>query len=869
LLHWHIEVASGFAGGHLNPAVQSAAEIRQSLRAACLSLQQDYERHAQSTRLLRANTRLVDKHLCAVWQMLAMPQDLALVAVGGYGRGELYPKSDIDLLILLAREPDAALQQRLQELVGLLWDIGLEVGHSIRTVGQCVAASSDITVQTNLLEGRLVTGAHPLFEEMRNTLAQHLDPRAFYLAKQKEQEQRHEHFAEVDYNLEPNLKESPGGLRDLHTVLWISRAAGLGNSWRELAKAGMITVQEARAIAHHEALLQTLRIRLHYLARRREDRLLFDYQTLLAEQMHIGATSARLSSEHLMQRYYRTRQAVLQLNAILMQNLRTRLFPEAGTAYPLNERFVSRDNLLEARDEMLFEREPSAILESFLLMEQHPRLTGFSAPTLRALWHARHKIDAAFRRDANNRALFMSILRQPQGTTHALRRMNQYGILGRYLPAFGRIVGQMQHDLFHIHTVDEHILMVVRNLRRFILEKYAHEFPLCSKLFREFARPEVLYIAGLFHDIAKGRGGDHSLLGRADAVRFCKQHGLTREDTDLVAWLVEQHITLASTAQKQDLSDQDVIAAFTAKTPNDRYLVALYLLTVADIRATSPKVWNAWKGKLLEELFLAARRYMMGGKIADQVGEVRAHAREMLNLLAIAPEVHELLWAQLDAEYFLRHEPEEIAWHTRLLAHRVNSGTPIIKARLSRIGEGLQVMVYSPDQPYLFARICAFFERLRYNIMEAKIYTTQHGYALDSFLVMDASDSNPEYRDVMNYIEYELAQQISKTISKVSELPVPRTGRISRQLKHFPISPEVNITTDEKGKHVLSIIAGDRPGLLARIAHVLARHHINLRSAKINTLGARAEDTFHITGAELDQPDAAATLREELLQQIA
>jgi len=845
--------------------VQRTAEIRHSLRAARLSLQQDYEHNAQPSRLLRAHTRLVDEHLRMTWQMLAMPPDLALVAVGGYGRGELYPKSDIDLLVLLANEPDAPLQQRLQELVGLLWDIGLEVGHSMRTVAQCLAESSDVTVQTNLLEARLITGARPLFEEMRGTLAQHLDHRAFYLAKQKEQEQRHARFAEADYNLEPNLKESPGGLRDLHTVLWISRAAGLGNSWRELARAGMITVQEARRIARFEALLQTLRIRLHYLAKRREDRLLFDYQTELAEQMHIGATETRRASEHLMQRYYRAKRAVLLLNDVLLQNLRARLFPEAGAAHPLNARFVSRDNLLEARNETLFEREPSAILESFLLMEQHPELTGFSAPTMRAMWRARFSVNATFRRDPKNRALFMSVLRQPQGISHALRRMNRHGILGRYLPAFGRIIGQMQHDLFHVYTVDEHILMVVRNLRRLTLEEYAHEQPLCSKLIKDFARPEVLYIAGLFHDIAKGRGGDHSLMGRGYAARFCRQHGLMREDSDLVVWLVEHHLTLSSTAQTQDLSDQDVIAAFADEIPNDRYLVALYLLTVADIRGTSPKVWNVWKGKLLEDLFHLARRYMVGGKIADQVGEIRARAREQLNLYAIGPERHELLWGQFDAEYFLHHEPDEIAWHTRLLAHRVNSATPVIKARLSRIGEGIQVMVYCPDQPYLFARICSFFARIHYNIMEAKIHTTQHGYALDSFLVMETGNDKANYRDVMNYIEYELAQQITRA----EPLSAPHAGRVSRQLKHFPIAPEVSIEADRKGKYRLSIIAGDRPGLLARIAHVLARHHINLHSAKINTLGARAEDTFYITGAALAQPHAVAALREELLRQIA
>lgn len=845
--------------------MRTTHQIRDSLRAARLALQQEFLEHCKAQRLLLAHARLVDAHLLEAWQMLEIPSELALVAVGGYGREELYPKSDIDLLILLPRQPDEALQQRLQNLIGVFWDIGLEVGHSIRTIGDCMAESSDVTVQTNLLEARLITGDRELFEEMRETLTQHLGKRAFFLAKQQEQIQRHTRFVDTDYNLEPNLKESPGGLRDLHTVLWISRACGFGTSWQELARKGMITSAEARAIARHESLLQTLRIRLHYLAGRREDRLLFDYQTALAEQMSIQASDTRRASEHLMQHYYRTKQAVLQLNSVLLQNMRARLFPESGVTFPLNERFIARDDLLEARSEDLFEREPSAILESFLLMEKYPRLSGFSAPTLRALWRARNRMDAEFRREPHNRELFMQILREPQGLTHVLRRMNQHGILGRYLPAFGRIVGQMQHDLFHAFTVDEHILMVVRNLRRFTLADYSHEFPLCSKLIKDFARPEVLYIAGLFHDIAKGRGGDHSQLGRADAMRFCKLHGLMREDSDLVVWLVERHLTMSATAQKQDLSDQDVIGAFAGKIKNDRYLVALYLLTVADIRGTSAKVWNAWKGKLLEDLFWATRRYMLGGKIADQIGEIRQRAVETLSLYAISPDMYKLLWAQLDAEYFLRHEPHEIAWHTRLLAHRVNSPKPVVKARLSNMGEGIQVMVYSPDQAYLFARICEFFERMNYNIMEAKVHTTQHGYALDSFLVMDAGNDETAYRDVMNYIEYELEQLLSRT-----ELPQsPRVGRVSRQQKHFPIAPEISVTQDEKGNHLLSIIAGDRPGLLARIAHVLTHHKIEIRSAKINTLGARAEDIFWIAGAATDQPQAIAALIQDLEKNLA
>jgi len=842
----------------------SIAEIRDSLREARRKLRDEYLATPQPARYLRAHSRIVDEHLRQTWQMLELPADLALVAVGGYGRAELYPKSDIDLLILLPQQPDPALEKRLQSLVSTLWDIGLEIGHSVRTVGDCMSESSDVTVQTNLLEARHITGSLALYLEMREALIEHLGRRAFYLAKVQEQEQRHTRFVDTDYNLEPNLKESPGGLRDLQTVLWISRACGFGHTWQSLARAELITANEARQIARHEHLLQDLRIRLHYLSGRHDDRLLFEYQTELAAQLGIAASAQRRASEHLMQHYYRTKRAVLQLNAVLLQTMRARLFPTAAT-YSLNERFVARDDKLEALDETLFEREPSAILESYLLLAQHPRLTGFSAPTLRALWRARKSIGPAFRKDPRNRALFMEIFRQPQGLTHALRRMNQQDILGRYLPPFGRIVGQMQHDLFHVYTVDEHILMVVRNLRRFTLPQYAHEYPLCSKLIHDFARPEVLYIAGMFHDIAKGRGGDHAKLGRVDAMRFCKQHGLMREDSDLVVWLVEQHLSMSATAQKQDLSDQDVIAAFAAKIKNERYLAALYLLTVADIRGTSAKVWNAWKGQLLEDLYNATRRFMTSGKIADQVGQVRQRSAETLSLYAISPDVYELLWAQFDNDYFLRHEPHEIAWHTRLLAHRVNSDVPVVKTRLSRIGEGLQVMVYTQDKPYLFARICSFFAQMSYNIMEAKVHTTQHGYALDSFLVMDANNVKTVYRDVMNYIEYELTQQLASD----APLSAPGVGRVSRQLKHFPIVPQVGIARDEKGQHILSIVAGDRPGLLARIAYLLAQHRIELRSAKINTLGSRAEDTFWISGEALERPQEIADLRETLQQQLA
>jgi [protein-PII] uridylyltransferase len=630
----------------------------------------------------------------------------------------------------------------------------------------------------------------------------------------------------------------------------------------------VITGAEVREIHQNEQFLQSLRIRLHYLAGRREDRLLFDFQTALAREFGLHDRPHRLASEQLMQRYYRSAQAVSQLATFVLQNLDARITPPRDKEYhPINERFGARDELLSARDERVFEREPSAILESFLLLQQHPELKGVNASTLRALWRARRLINPAFRKDPRNRQQFLQLVRSPTRVERALRRMSQYGVLGRYLPSFGRIVGQMQHDLYHVYTVDEHILRVVRNMRRFSIPELAHEFPLCSRLMSNFERPEILYLAALFHDIAKGRGGDHSALGSVDARQFCRDHGLAREDVELVAWLVENHLVMSTTAQKQDIADPAVVQAFARRVADERHLAALYLLTVADIRGTSPRVWNAWKAKLLEDLFWTTRKELTGDSLslASSLQARQDEARAKLRLYAVPDLAEKKLWAQLEDTYFLRHEPQEIAWHTRLLYYRVQTQEPVIKARLSPAGEGLQVMIYVPDQKELFARICSFFERISYDIFEAKIYTTRHGYALDSFQVQDPNNRRPQYRDVIGLIEHELTERLRLK----SPLPPLTKPRLSRQLRHFPISPEVNIQPDEKGtSSVLSIIAGDRPGLLSRIARVLTAYDINLHTAKINTLGARAEDVFIIVGGALRDAKTVVRLESDLVEQL-
>ncbi|MCC6197214.1 MAG: [protein-PII] uridylyltransferase, partial [Burkholderiales bacterium] len=737
---------------------------RDTLRAERAALRDAFFAAPDTARLLRDHAHLVDRVIRGVYAACAMPEGPSAVAVGGYGRGQLYPHSDVDVLILLP-SGTAPPAQAIERFFAGLWDVGVELSHAVRTLDECEQEmAGDVTIRTSLLQNRHLAGSRALYRQFRRRFTAKMDVRAFYDAKALEQQQRHLKYQDAVYNLEPNVKESPGGLRDLSSVLWIAHAAGFGSTWRELARKGLMTSGEARAVARQERLIGGLRIRLHYLLGRREDRLVFDAQAALAKQLGLSDTRAKRASEQLMQRYYRAAKLVRQVNTILLQNLHAQLNPAATAPVALDDEFQVADELLDLRDENLFVARPAAILDAFLLLQEHRELKGMTARTLRALWHHRHLIDASFRGDPANRERFITMFRIERGLLHGLRRMNLYGVLGAYLPVFGRIVGQMQHDLFHVYTVDEHILMVIRNLRRFTEAQHAHEYPLCSRLMADFERRHLLYVAGLFHDIAKGRGGDHSTLGARDARRFCHEHGLADEDGELVAWLVAQHLVMSQTAQKQDLSDPDVIAAFARKVGSERRLQALYLLTVADVRGTSPKVWNNWKGKLLEDLYHATRAYLGGATamrtVMDSIDVRRAEARRLLRLYAVPEGAEQSLWKHLDTPYFQRHSADEIAWHARHLYWRVDKGEPVVKARLSRDGAGLQVLVYVPDQKALFARLCGFFGRIGLSIYDAKVHTTRNGYALDTFALNDPAQRGGSYRETLSLVETELAREL-------------------------------------------------------------------------------------------------------------
>jgi [protein-PII] uridylyltransferase len=857
------------------------AKVREHYKAGKAALLASLGASGASSRgihtLLQKLAKHADGTLQLLWQRAGFPAAACLVAAGGFGRGELFPHSDVDVLLLLPDDTDVdanpALKAKVESFIGGCWDVGLEIGSSVRTVSGCVEeAAKDVTVQTSLLEARLVAGSKKSFLQLQNQLAVVLDPQAFYVAKTLELRQRHNKFENTPYSLEPNCKESPGGLRDLQVILWVARAAGLGKSWDDLARNGLATAFEVRQIKANEALLSLIRARLHLIAGRREDRLVFDLQTAVAESFGYSAEAddgskvPRRASEALMKRYYWAAKAVTQLNQILLLNIEERLNPNTYPLRPINERFYDKAGMLEVASDDLYAREPHAILETFLLYETTVGIKGLSARTLRALYNVRGLMNSKFRSDPVNRDTFRRILQQPEGITHAMRLMNQTSVLGRYLWIFRKIVGQMQHDLFHVYTVDQHILMVLRNVRRFFMAEHSHEYPMCSQLAAGWDKPWILYIAALFHDIAKGRGGDHSELGCKDVRVFCRQHGIGTEDSQLIEFLVGEHLSMSRIAQKEDLSDPEVIAAFAKRVGNERYLTALYLLTVADIRGTSPKVWNAWKGKLLEDLYRYTLR-VLGGRAPDADAEVEARKREALTTLALHAEPfegHKALWDTLDVSYFMRHEAADIAWHARQLSRHVGKAKAVVRARRSSAGEGMQVLVYTPDAPDLFARICGYFDEAGFSILDAKIHTAKNGYALDTFQVVSPTLAD-HYRELAAMVEAEL----DRTIQNPGPLPPPSKGRVSRRVKSFPIAPRVDLRPDEKAQRwLLSVSASDRAGLLYRIARVLARHRINLQLAKVSTLGERVEDTFLIDGPELQHNKAQIAIETELLEAL-
>ncbi|MGD8615868.1 MAG: [protein-PII] uridylyltransferase [Gammaproteobacteria bacterium] len=852
----------------------SLALCRRFLVDAQRSLLERFYAGADIEELIHARSWLVDQVLMRCWNRVVSDVHAALVAVGGYGRSELLPGSDVDIMILLGEADDAQACEQLEQFLMLLWDIGLEVGHSVRTLSDCTEqAQGDVTVATNLMEARLLLGPRSLFQEMR----ERVDPRhiwpgpKFFAAKLEEQKARYRRFDDAMYNLEPNVKEGPGGLRDAQMIAWVFKRHFGSDSLRDLIARGFITDSEYQTLMEGQRFLWKIRFGLHAISGRREDRLLFDHQRTLAEQFGYRDAEHALAVERFMKDYYRTIQQLSRLNEMLLQLFKELILhgDDPGKAVPINRRFQARKGFLEVAHGGVFKRYPFALLELFLLMQQHIELSGVSAATIRLVRDHRYLIDDKFRRDIRARSLFMEIFRQPRGLTHELRRMNRYGVLAAYYPTFGNVVGQMQHDLFHTYTVDEHTLFVVRNLRRFFVPKYVHEFPLCSRIASTIPKPELLYLAGFFHDIAKGRGGDHSELGAEDARQFLERHGLSEYDRNLVAWLVENHLVMSQTAQRRDISDPEVINDFARFVGDRRRLDYLYLLTVADIRATNPTLWNTWKDALLKELYGATKQALRRGlenplHRDELILDIKNAALSKLTKRGVDPDLLKTLWDDLPEEYFLRHSAEEVIWHAiTILSDDDINGVHIDLCPQSDRG-GSALFIYSPASDRLFSRTTALLDQLGLTITDARIITTGRNYAIDTYLLLNADGE----AILDHYQAQELLTLMQEALTAPEGAPAPVARPAPRRMRHFKVATEVLFHIDEGNQRtIVELFATDYPGLLSRVGRVFHGCGVQLQNAKIATFGSQAEDVFYVTrhGGGPLTPSEQSELRQQLV----
>ena len=829
--------------------------FRETLRAGTKALKERFEQGEPASSLVGLRSDLVDLLLIAAWR-IKIPADAcaALIAVGGYGRRELHPGSDIDLMILRDETCGEGVDEQIQELVTFFWDIGLEVGHSVRTLAQSVhEAEQDITVATNLMESRLLTGPPELFAALREaTGPDNIWPSEhFFEAKREEQRKRYLKYDDTVSNLEPNVKESPGGLRDIQMIGWVAKRHFGADTMNDLVAHGFLTRDEYLDLMAAQEFLWRVRFALHVITGRGQDRLLFDHQRQLAAMFGYQDDDQGLAVEKFMQLYYQTALRLSRMNEMLLQ-----LFQEAivfkfhlDEPKPITPYFQARSGYLEVVDDEVFRRHPLALLELFLILEKHQELNGVRAKTIRLIRRYRYLVNESFRADPAARRLFMEILRQPQGITRALRSMNRYGILARYIPAFHNIVGRMQYDLFHVYTVDEHTLFVIRNIRRFSVEEYRAEFPLCNDLMEQLPKPELIYLAALFHDIAKGRGGDHSTLGAEDALAFCELHGLSPEDAELVAWLVRNHLVMSMTAQRKDIGDPEVIHAFADNVQSVERLDYLYLLTIADIRATDPKKWNSWKNSLLRELYNGTKQALLRGlqnpqDVNELIQNKQAGARHLLKTEGIDGEAANRLWITLSLDYFLHYSWDEIAWQTKVVLAAKPESLPLVLVRKSPTRGGTEVFLYGPDKDNVFALTTGLLVQLGLNILTARIETSDTGYMLNSFLVLE-NDGTPVNlvgrREEITGVLREALQRPEPIDLKVSRL-------VSRQVKHFSTPTRIEFDQDlVNHRTILKLVTDDRPGLLSQVGQAFSACKIRLINAKIATIGATADDTFFIT----------------------
>ncbi|WP_028358062.1 [protein-PII] uridylyltransferase [Brackiella oedipodis] len=854
--------------------LQALRQIIAQQQADAITLYQN--KRLRPDNLLITLRKHIDQALKQLHALVPLPHQASLCAVGGYGRGELYPYSDIDLLILLRKPASAPEQEQLEQFISSLWDMGLHVGHSVRTLDDCLEqAEQDITVATSLLEMRFLLGDKRLYRQLFGRFRAQLNPKRFFLDKKLELQKRHAQYKDTPFELEPNCKESPGGLRDLQTLQWLASACGIAPGWRNLHDANLMTEAEVKQIQKIEHALQRLRIEVHLLQKKRDDRLLFHLQPQLAEVYHIKKHMSKRPSEVFMQRYYLNAKIAYILTQFTMQNMELMLFKDHRGEQIIDEDFKSVGSLLDVRYQDIFQRKPQLLLKIFLVLQQHPDLSNFTVNAQRLIYSSRHQIDAQFRKNPINHWLFLQILKQRSGIVHALRRMAFLDILPAYIPAFRKITGQMQHDLVHIYTVDQHSLMVLRNIRRFTMAEFAQDHPLANRLAAEFDKIWLLYLAALFHDIAKGRGGDHSLLGAQEVKKFAQAHNLNQDEVNLLEFLVKYHLLMSMTAQKRDLSDAKVIQQFCDIVKTPYRLAALYMLTIADMRGTSPRVWNAWKSKLLQNLYEIALS-VFNGKQMDREAILTLRQKKAIQLLeaqGIGQAEREAFWRSMGEAYFLRTQASDIAWHTRKLFDKLPYTDTIVRARELESQSDLQVMVFTKDQASLFEHIVRFFYEQKINVIEAQIHTSNNGYVLDSFILerpqhLEAPTDN-YLRELEKGLHDRLQNQTALPTDLVRYQPTIPIYSSVRRSRTFPIKPRLVLETDELANAWrLQIMTTDSPGILYALAQLFNKHKVNLHMARILTLGERVEDVFVIDGDILKEPRLQLPFEHDIMETL-
>ena len=832
--------------------------------------------------LVQARAVTVDAVLKHAWQRFDLGQesDIALLAVGGYGRGELHPYSDIDVLILHSDTTlSIELQEKVSQFITLLWDLGLDIGSSVRSLETCIdKVNEDITIATTFLEIRTLCGRDNLRQNLLELINPLWSDAVFFEAKRDEQIARHHKHNDTEYNLEPDLKNAPGGLRDIQTIVWVTKRHFQTSNLFDLVINGFLTEYEYKQLAEGETFLWKIRFALHHIAARNENKLLFDYQRNLAQHFGYTDNNANRAVEQFMKEYYRVVMTLSMLNEMLLQYFDEVILKGDEDAHiqVISDDFQIRNNYLEVRHHQVFARNTSALMELFAVLSESDDITGIRASTIRLIMVEARKINQSFRDNPQNKAYFMEILRSPRSLFNTLKRMKRYGVLGKYLPAFGLIIGQMQYDLFHIYTVDAHTLLVIKNMSRFCRAEDKIQFPLVSEVAQNLAMPELLYLSGLFHDIGKGRGGDHSELGSVDAIEFCLNHGLSQRSANLVAWLTRNHLLMSMTAQKQDLSDPEVIYNFAQKVGDVSHLDYLYALTVSDICATNPKLWNSWRDSLLRQLYQQTRRALRRGlhnpiDYEELIIETRITAMEILLEQDFNEEAINAIWQNLGDDYFLRESAKDIAWHTSEILKHGDNLEPLvaIQHNKDKPAQGAtQVFIYTKDLPNLFAASVATLDQQYVSILDARIITASNFYSLDTYVILDEDNTPITDNARLAFIKARLQEELSQP----DLFPNIVQKRIPRELKHFKVKTEINISNDiHKQQTVLEVITLDRPGLLARIGLIFMEHGVNLQNARIATLGERVEDVFFISdrhGQPISNPELCQHLADALRQQL-